>query len=286
MPVAPRWLDLNPVAPWEVNQEPDPVRSDLPAWHPGLVHRAAWGHLGPAHRQELEHQGQVHPATWGRPVAAWDHPATWERLGRVHQAALEHPVEPGRRPGQDHPAAWEHHLGLVHPVALGHLVAVLDRLGAWVHLGERDHLGEWVQAAWGRPVAGRVHPAEEDGRQVVNAIHKGVGKAVEIRLPTPFFGEVVDGLRLLGGTTYIDAELTKTQDGINRTTRCRSSHSHSTSMVNGTSAPGTPLNPRTRNPSQSCEHRECSGQQRLVREFVCRSDLCQRLANFPALGDV
>jgi hypothetical protein len=170
MPVAPRWLDLNPVAPWEVNQErdqgQDPVPSDLPAWHPG----------------------QVHPATWGRPVAAWDHPAAWERLERVHQAAREHPVEPGQHPGQVHPAAWEHHLGLVHPVASGHLAAVWDRPVAWVRLVEPDHLGEWVhQAAWGRPGAGRVHPAEEDGRQVVNAIHKGVGKADEIRLPTPFF---------------------------------------------------------------------------------------------------
>jgi hypothetical protein len=226
-----RWLDLNPVAPWEVNQEPVPVPSDHPGW---------------------ELLGQVHQATWGRPVAAWDHPAAWERLGRVHQAALEHPVEPGRRPGQDHPAAWEHHLGLVHPVALGHLVAVWDRPGAWAHLVEPDHLEEWVhQEAWGRPGVGQVHPAEEDGRQVVNAIHKAVGKAVEIRLPTPFFGEVVDGLRLLGGTTYIDAELTKTQDGINQGKKVPILPSHSPSMGNGTSAPGTPLNPRTRNPSQS-----------------------------------
>jgi hypothetical protein len=89
-------------------------------------------------------------------------------------------------------------------------------------------------------VAGRVHPAEEDGRQVVNAIHKAVGKAVEIRLPTPFFGEVVDGLRLLGGTTYIDAELTKTQDGINQGNKVPILPSHSPSMGNGTSAPVSP----------------------------------------------
>ena len=194
---APRWLDLNPVAPWEVNQEPDQARDPVPSDHPG------WELLG-----------QVHPATWGRPVAAWDHPVGWDHLGEwVHQAAREHLVEPGRHPGQDHPAAWEH-LGRVHPVAWGRRVAVWDHPVGW------DHLGEWVhQAAWGRPGAGRVHPAEEDGRQVVNAIHKGVGKAIEIRLPTPFFGEVVDGLCLLGGTTYIDAELTKTQDGINQSNK-------------------------------------------------------------------
>jgi hypothetical protein len=228
-----RWLDLNPVAPWVVNQEPDQARDPVPSDHAGWellgqVHQAAWGHLGPAHRQALELLGQ-------------DHPATWERLGRVHQAAREHPVEPGRRPGQDHPAAWEHHLGLVHPVALGHLVAVWDRPGAWAHLVEPDHLEEWVhQEAWGRPGVGQVHPAEEDGRQVVNAIHKAVGKAVEIRLHTPFFGEVVDGLRLLGGTTYIDAELTKTQDGINQGNKVPILPSHSPSMGNGTSAPVSP----------------------------------------------
>lgn len=33
------------------------------------------------------------------------------------------------------------------------------------------------------------------------------------------FGEVTDGLRLLGGTSYVDAELTKTQGGINQGNR-------------------------------------------------------------------
>ena len=143
MPVARRSLDLNQVAPWEVNQEPDqgqdPVPSDLPAWHPGLVHRAAWERPAPV-QAAWEHQGQVHPATWGRPVAAW------ERLERIHQAAREHLVEPGGHPGQDHPAAWAH-LGRVHPVAWGHPVAVRGHPVGWDHLGERDHLGEWVQGA-------------------------------------------------------------------------------------------------------------------------------------------
>lgn len=110
-PAAPRWLHLNQVARWEVNQEPDQaldlVPSDRQVWEPPApVHRAAWEHLGLVR-------------------AAW-----------AHQGLVQ--------------AAWGH-LGLVHPVA-------------WVRLGVWDH-----------PV-GRAHPEEEDGRQVVKVIQKGVGE--------------------------------------------------------------------------------------------------------------
>jgi iron complex outermembrane receptor protein len=48
------------------------------------------------------------------------------------------------------------------------------------------------------------------------------------------FGEVMEGLRLLGGTSYIDAELTKTEGGINQGNKAPVLPFQSLSTANGT----------------------------------------------------